>query len=149
MSAQTQTGLDFMEHSLRKEYEKMILDSENRLRGEWKDLRREDHEKMISDSETRLRSEWKDAEVRFNATCMRMENRIDKLDEKIDGLDKKFDRKIDDFRKEVKGEFDGFRKEVKDDFDRSRKWSIGIVAMIAVGFISVIGGLIGVIVNVI
>ena len=77
MSATYSSNFDFAEHLQRKEYEKMVTDSENRLR-----------------------SEQKDAEVRLNATCVRIEN------------------KLDDFRNEIKGEFVDFRNEVNEKFDK-------------------------------
>ena len=96
---------------------------------------------MIEESEKRLRSEQKDAELRLNATCTRIEGKLDNhisdtknMSERSEDKFERFDGKLDGFRKEM----DGFKEGVNKRFDDSRRWSVGIIVTVVVGFASVI-----------
>ena len=83
---------------------------------------------MVLESEKRLRSEQKDAELRLDATCKR-------IDDKVDDLRTETGDKIDGLRTEMNQRFDALTKE----FNTSRKWSIGLLIMMALGFAATIG----------
>ena len=67
-------------------------------------------EKLIATSETRLREEHRDAENRHNATCLRIERKLDdsvkRLEQKLDDSIARLDEKIDKLETKIESRFE-------------------------------------------
>ena len=87
-------------------------------------LQKTAQERMISDAETRLRREQKEAEQRLNATCQRIENKLDDFIIETRTANKRLEDKIE---------------RLDDKFDAYKKWNIGILVTLVLGALALIG----------